>query len=179
MVASTAVQREMPWWVALINGIASLILGLLLISSPGMSTLILIQFMGFYWLIDGIISIVRIFTQTSDLHWGWLLARGILGILAGLAVINNPLWSTILIPTVLVIILGVQGIIGGIIGMIEGFKGGVKWGAVVVGAIGIIFGLILLTSPFMAALALPIVAGVFAIFGGIMAIIFSFQMRSA
>ena len=179
MVESTAVQREMPWWVALINGIASLILGLLLISSPGMSTLILIQFMGFYWLIDGIISIVRIFTQTSDLHWGWLLARGILGILAGLAVINNPLWSTILIPTVLVIILGVQGIIGGIIGMIEGFKGGVKWGAVVVGAIGIIFGLILLTSPFMAALALPIVAGVFAIFGGIMAIIFSFQMRSA
>ena len=179
MVASTAVQREMPWWVALINGIASLILGLLLISSPGMSTLILIQFMGFYWLIDGIISIVRIFTQTSDLHWGWLLARGILGILAGLAVINNPLWSTILIPTVLVIILGVQGIIGGVIGMIEGFKGGVKWGAVVVGAIGIIFGLILLTSPFMAALALPIVAGVFAIFGGIMAIIFSFQMRSA
>ena len=172
-------QMEVPWWVVLINGIASALLGFFLVISPGMSTVVLIQFLGFYWLIDGIISIVRIFTKTSSLSWGWLLIRGVLGILAGLAVINNPLWSTIFIPTFLVIMLGVQGIIGGIIGLVEGFRGGVRWGAVIVGAIGIIFGIILLGSPFMAAAVLPFVIGTFAIIGGILSIIFSFQMRSA
>lgn len=172
-------QMEMPWWVALINGIASLLLGLLLLFSPGMTTLILIQFLGFYWLIDGIISIVRIFTKTSDLHWGWLLVRGVLGILAGLVVINNPLWSTILIPTFLIIVLGIQGIIGGIIGLVEGFRGGISWGAVIVGIIGIVFGIILIGSPLLAATVLPVVLGIFAIVGGILAIILSFQMRSA
>jgi uncharacterized membrane protein HdeD (DUF308 family) len=135
--------------------------------------------MGWYWLIDGIISIVRIFTKTSDLHWGWLLARGILGLLAGLVVINNPLWSTVLIPTFLIIVLGIQGIIGGIIGLVEGFRGGVSWGAVIVGAIGIIFGIILLGSPLLAAAILPFTVGIFAIAGGIVAIIAAFQMRSA
>lgn len=180
MQATTMPERmAMPWWVALINGIASLLLGALLICSPGMTTLILIQFLGFYWLIDGIISIVRIFTKTTDLHWGWLLARGILGILAGLVVINNPLWSTILIPTFLVILLGIQGIIGGVIGLVEGFRDGPGWGAIIVGAIGIIFGIILLASPLIAATVLPVVVGVFAVIGGLAAIVLSFQMRSA
>lgn len=172
-------QMEVPWWVVLINGIASAILGFFLVISPGMTTIILIQFLGFYWLIDGIISIVRIFTKTSNLSWGWLLVRGILGILAGLAVINNPLWSTIFIPTFLVIMLGVQGMIGGIIGLVEGLRGGVHWGAVIVGVIGIVFGIILLGSPYLAATVLPLVMGTFAIVGGILAIILSFQMRTA
>jgi uncharacterized membrane protein HdeD (DUF308 family) len=169
----------MLWWVALINGIATLIIGILLLVSPGMSILILIQFLGIYWLIDGIVSIVRIFTRTTDIPWGWLLVRGILGIVAGLIVINNPLWSTILLPTILVIILGIQGIIGGIIGLVEGFRGGIHWGPVLVGAIGIIFGLILLASPLLGAVVLPLVVGIVSVVGGIAIIIISFQMRKA
>ena len=100
--------EDFPWWLVLIQGIAALILGLLLVTSPGMTTVILIQLLGIYWLIDGIFSIVRIFTKSTNIHWGWLLFRGILGIIAGLLVIQNPLWSTIFVPVVMVIILLLQ-----------------------------------------------------------------------
>lgn len=180
MSTNTVVAEEMegfPWWVALIQGIAALIIGVLLLMSPGMTTLVLVQLLGIYWLIDGIISIVRIFTKSTDTHWGWLLARGIFGIIVGLVVIQHPIWSTVLIPTTIVIVMGFYGIVGGIIGLVEGFSGGVKWGVVALGALSLILGIILLFNPLLGATILPIVVGIFAIIFGIIAIIMSFKMR--
>jgi len=177
MTATTTTLEDFPWWLVLIQGIAALILGVLLLISPGMTTFILIQFLGIYWFIDGIFSIVRIFTKNSNLHWGWLLVRGIFGIVAGLIVINNPLWSTLLVPTVLIYILAIYGLFGGIVGLIEGFRGSTSWGPIILGILSIIFGLILLGNSFLAALTLPWVVGIFATVGGIAAIIMAFKMR--
>ena len=47
-----------------------------------MTTIIL--FIGIYWLVDGIFTIIRIFVRDTDTHWGWLVARGLLGIVAGI-----------------------------------------------------------------------------------------------
>ena len=121
-----------PWWLILLQGIFAIILGLLLLSSPGMTTLVLIQFLGIYWLIAGVFNIVGIFLDHKQ--WGWKLFAGILGVIAGLLVIQHPLWSTVLIPTTLVVILGVVGLIFGIVGLIAAFQGGglgsgYSWGA--------------------------------------------------
>jgi uncharacterized membrane protein HdeD (DUF308 family) len=62
---------------------------------------------------------------------------------------------------------------------VEGFRGGIHWGPVLVGAIGIIFGLILLASPVLGAVVLPLVVGIVGVVGGIAVIIISFQMRKA
>ena len=176
MTATAEPAANIPWWLVLIQGISLIIIGVLLLISPGMSTLILIQFLGIYWLIDGIFSLVRIFLKSSDVHWGWLLARGILGILAGMVVINNPLWATILVPSVLVLFLGIYGIIAGIAGIFEGFQGG-GWGATILGAVSLIIGFILLGNRFAAAIALPPVIGIFAIVGGIGALVLAFRIR--
>jgi uncharacterized membrane protein HdeD (DUF308 family) len=170
--------ENVPWWLVLIQGIATILIGILLLISPGMTTLILIQFLGIYWLVDGIFSLIRIFIKDSDIAWGWLLVRGILGILAGLVVIQHPLWSTLLIPTFLIIVLAIQGIIGGVIGLFQAFKGG-GWGAGILGVLNIVFGIILFASPLLAATILPLVVGIFALLGGILAIIISFRLRSA
>lgn len=175
---SATVERldDFPWWLVLIQGIAALILGILLLTSPGMTFVILVQFLGIYWFIDGIFSLVRIFVPSGDVHWGWLVVRGVLGIIAGLLVIQNPLWSTILVPMVMVIILAVYGFISGGVALIEAFKGG-GWGMGILGALSLIFGLLLLFNQFAAAMALPVVIGIFAIVGGIVAIIAAFKMR--
>ena len=167
-------KYEVPWWLVLIQGIAALIIGIFLLTAPVATTFFLIQFLGIYWLIGGIFQIVAIFIDNSA--WGWKLFAGILGILAGFAVINHPLWSTVLVPTVLVIILGVQGLITGIIGLISAFKGA-GWGAGVLGGLSILFGILLLGSPFIAALALPWVFGIFAVAGGIASIIAAFRLK--
>lgn len=98
-------ERTTPWWLVLINGIAALILGILLITNTGATIFILVQFLGIYWLISGIFSIIAIFVDSSS--WGWKLFSGILGIIAGILVLNHSLWSALLVPTVLVIIIGI------------------------------------------------------------------------
>jgi uncharacterized membrane protein HdeD (DUF308 family) len=126
------------WWLFLLQGIATLILGGLLIISPGMTTAVLVQFLGAYWLVSGIFSIIGIFVGDREIHWGWFLLNGVLGILAGISVLNHPLLSTIMLPTMLVYLIAIEGIIMGIVSLINAFKGG-GWGAGVWGVVSIIF----------------------------------------
>ena len=163
-----------PWWLILLQGIFAIILGLLLVSSPGMTTFVLIQFLGLYWLIVGVFNIVGIFLDHT--RWGWKLFAGVLGVIAGLLVIQHPLWSTVLIPATLIVILGIVGLVFGLVGLISAFQGG-GWGSGILGVLGIILGLILLTSPLWGAVALPFIVGIFALIGGIAAVVQAFRMK--
>ena len=170
----TSEERLVPWWVVLIEGIAAIIIGVLLLIEPGKTMTLVIQFLGIYWFIVGIIDIVRIFIDSS--MWGWKLFSGIIGILAGLAIINYPLWATILVPTTLVWVFGFFGIIIGIIGLIQAFQGA-GWGAGILGVLSILFGLLLIFNAFYASLTLPFIFGILGIVGGLAALVMAFQMR--
>ena len=166
--------RAVPWWVVLLQGIVAIIVGVLLLAAPAATVSFLVLLLGFYWLISGIFSIVAIFVDSSQ--WGWKLFMGILGIIAGLIVIQHPLWSTILVPTLTVWIIGIFGVVMGVIGLIQAFSGA-GWGAAVLGILSILFGILLMANPLIGAAALVLVLGIFGIIGGILAIIAAFQMR--
>ncbi len=163
-----------PWWLVLIEGISLLILGLLLLASPGMTTLILIQFVGIYWLIAGIFKIISIFLDSSG--WGWKLVGGIIGILAGIVILQHPIWSPFVVGATLIIILGVQGLIIGVIGLIQGFKGA-GWGTAIMGGVSLVFGLMFLTNVWMFTFSLPWAVGILALIGGVLAIIGAFKIK--
>lgn len=177
MATASAIEEPIsfPWWTVLIQGIFSIIIGLLLLTSPGATTLVIVQFIGIYWLVTGIFSLVGIFMDKS--MWGWKLLSGVVGILAGLSIMQHPLWSTFMLPTVLVIFLGVDGLIIGVVGLIAAFKGG-GWAVGILGGLSLLFGLFLLGSPLIAALALPWVYGVLGLAGGISAIFVAFRQRN-
>jgi len=113
-----------------LEGIFASIFGILLLIAPGATLFFLVQVLGWYLFIDGILRIVSIFLDTS--LWGLKLAVGILGILAGIVVLNHPLWSAIAVPTYLVYIIGFLAIFQGIGGLIQAFQGG-GWGAGILG----------------------------------------------
>ena len=165
---------SLPWWMVLLEGIAAVIIGVLLLTSPGMTTLVLVQVLGFYWLIVGILALVSIFVDRS--LWGWKLCSGILGILAGLVIIRHPLWSALFIPTLLVVLLAVQALMQGVIKMVEAFRGG-GFGAFILAVLNILLGVLLLSAPLMAAFALPLVVGIFALIGGVTAIFGAFRLH--
>ena len=176
-MAATTMQKQapvIPWWVVLIEGIAAIILGILLLINPGSTTVLIIQFLGIYWFIDGIMSIVRIFIDKTA--WGWKLLSGIIGILAGIAIIQYPLWATILVPTVMVWLFGFFGIIIGVIGLIQAFQGA-GWGAGILGVLSILFGIVLLANPVVGAVTLPFIFGFLGIVGGIAALVMAFRMK--
>ena len=166
------------WWLVLLEGILAVILGLFLISAPGATSVFLVTVLGFYWLIRGIFSLVEIFIGDTGIPWGWLLLSGILGILAGLVVLRHPLLSTVVVGSVIVIIVAIEGLVMGVIDLIQAFSGG-GWGVGILGALIAIVSLILLSNIFGATLALPFVIGAFMIVGGIAAIFFSFRLRKA
>jgi uncharacterized membrane protein HdeD (DUF308 family) len=172
--AESSQSYPVPWWLVLIQGIAGVIIGLLLLINPLRTTVFLVQFLGIYWFVSGIFGIVSIFLDKSQ--WGWKLFAGLLGILAGILILQHPLWSTLLVPTTLVIILGVEGLIIGVVNLIQAFKGG-GWGIGILGALSIVFGVILLANIFVSAVALPFVAGAFAVVGGIVAIFYAFKLK--
>ena len=166
---------SVPWWLVLLEGIAAVIIGIFLLTAPGITLFFLVQVTGFFWLIGGILRIVSIFVDSS--LWGWKLLASILGILAGIVVLQHPLWSTVLAPGLYVIILGVQGIILGGAGLVLAFRGG-GWGTGVLSALSIVLGVVLLLNPlFIGVAVLPFVLGAFSLVGGILAIAAAFMMR--
>jgi uncharacterized membrane protein HdeD (DUF308 family) len=163
------------WWVVLLQGIAAIIIGILVFTDPATTLITMTIFLGVWWFIGGIFDLVRIFLDHEN--WGWKLASGILGIIAGLILIRHPLWSAILIPTTLVWILGFIGIVIGVMSIVQAFRGA-GWGTGILGVLSIGFGLILLFGNGLeAAKALVVVAAGLAIIGGIAAVFMSFRIK--
>ena len=165
-----------PWWLVLLEGIFAVILGLLLLTAPGATLLYLVQVFGFYLFIGGILRMVSIFIDSSS--WGWKFFGGILGILAGIVVLNHPLWSTIAIPTYLVYLISVLAIAEGAVLLFRAFTGD-GWGIGILGILSIIFGLVVILNPLIGVVALPSVLGGFMLVGGIAAVVASFRLRSS
>jgi uncharacterized membrane protein HdeD (DUF308 family) len=176
-MSTTAIspQQSNIWWVFLLQGVMAIILGLLFLAAPGETLVAVVTFLGFYWLITGVLALVRVFVDRS-VPWVWSLLIGIVGILAGIFVLRHPLLAALTVPTVLVIILGVQGLVMGVLDIIGGFKGG-GFGSFILGVINILVGLLLLGSPLAAALAVPLVFGILLLIQGVGLIIWAFRVR--
>lgn len=170
----TRAPATTPWWLVLIQGVAAALLGLLLLTNPAATTVILVQFLGIWWLVGGILSVVAIFIDRTN--WPLRAFSGVLGIVAGIVVLNHPLWSALLIPTTLVVLLGVLGVLIGIIYLVQAFQGE-GWGIGLLGILSLVLGLYLVFNPLGATLALPIVIGALAVVGGIAAVILAFRLR--
>lgn len=163
------------WWVVLLYGILSIILGVFFFVSPGITLVSVVFALGIYWFVTGLIGLFDMFQDRTA--WGWKLVFSALGIIAGLLVISRPLWAALVVPTAYVIVLGVWGIIMGIAMLISAFKGA-GWGAGIMGILGIFLGLLLIWNPFAAALALPFVLGAFALVGGVINVYMAFKIKS-
>lgn len=164
----------MPWWLVLIEGIALIVLGLLFLAKPGMTTLVLVQFLGIYWLVAGVFRIISIFLDRA--MWGWKLFAGILGIIAGLIVVRNPLWSTVILGNTLIVLVGIMSIVIGAISLWRAFKGA-GWGEGILGAVSILFGILLLANVWLFTFSLPWTLGLLSIIGGVLAIWAAFQVK--
>jgi uncharacterized membrane protein HdeD (DUF308 family) len=173
--ATTSTQEaSVPWWLVLIEGIALLILGIMFITNPGSTTLIAVRILGIYWLIAGIFKIISIFIDST--MWGWKLFAGVLGIIAGIIVLDHPMMAPLAVGATLIIILGIEGIIMGVVGIVQAFRGA-GWGAGILGIVSLLFGMLLLANVWAFTFSLPWALGILSIVGGIAAIVMAFRLR--
>ncbi|MCO6453551.1 MAG: DUF308 domain-containing protein [Caldilineales bacterium] len=173
--AMQAQAKQLPWWLVLVDGILAIIIGILLFTQPAATAGTLVLFLGIYWLIKGIVILIGLFRDRSA--WGWKLFIGIISILAGVAIIGAKfLVATIFVSVAFAWVIGIWGIVIGILEIIQAFRGE-GWGVGVLGVISIIFGYFIIANPFASAVALWWVFAIFAIVGGIFAMVKAFQMR--
>jgi uncharacterized membrane protein HdeD (DUF308 family) len=175
-VPATAASDELPWWLGLVQGVALLVLGVLCLTAPGATILVLVQLTGLYWLITGILGLISLVSDRTA--WLWKVFASVIGILAGIAVVGHPMWSSILVPTTLVIVIGIFGIVNGILVMVQAW-GIRRWSAVILGLVGVLLGLVLVANPLIGAATLPLVLGIFALVGGVMSIVMAWFERRA
>ena len=91
--------------------------------------------------------------------------------------LKHPLLAMVTAPAVLVMILGVDGLIMGVFDIIGSFTGG-GIGSFILGSINVVVGVLLLSSPVAAALAVPLVFGVLLLAQGIALIMWAFRVRA-
>lgn len=174
--------KPRPWWALLLEGIFLAVIGAVLLWAPAKTQantyFLLVQLLGIWWLVRGIMDIVVIFIDKTA--WGWKLIMGIISIIAGGYILMYPIAAGVVLPQIFVLVLGIWAMLQGIMMLIMAFKGG-GWGAGLLGGLGIVLGIILIGSygDFGMGLAFVWTAAFFALIGGIVMIVQAFRTRSA
>jgi uncharacterized membrane protein HdeD (DUF308 family) len=165
------------WGLLLIEGIVILVLGLALFLAPAMTLFVLIQLLAiYYWLVIGILTIASIFVDSR--MWFLKLLAGLLGIAAGIIVNQHPMWSALLVPSALTLILGIIGIGVGVLHLVRVFRGA-GWGAATLGVLNLGLGILILMMPLLTTLTLIYAIATFKVLMGILTIFAAFMTRSA
>ncbi len=164
------------WWLLLFGGIISLGVGILAISWPGKTIVVLAILFAIYLIVSGIFEIVRSFA--SGLTGGTrvlLLITGVLSVILGIFAIRSAINAVDLLG----IFVGIAFLFRGFASLFMGFdsKEGRGWN-IFFGLVMLIGGVVILAQPALSLVTLAWVVGIWLIVIGIYEIIASFILRN-
>jgi len=170
------------WWVVLLRGIVVLLMGILLVSRPLPTIVVLVYLLGFYWFFDGIFTLIgSIRGRKSHKDWSWGVFVGIISALAGVIVFTQPYISAVIGVTFMIYVVAIMVFVSGMWGIITGIRLRKQipneWSMIMGGVISALFAILLMSNPLMSAMTLVWLMGVIALVGGIVLIVISFRIR--
>ncbi len=168
------------WWVLLVRGIVAIAFGIVALAWPHVTVKALIVVVGVFWIVDGVVSAVRAIAARKYVNsWVWWLAGALVSVVCGVILFAWPAITALAFAYLVgfwAILLGVLEIIGAF----QVLANGGQWiGAMVAGAISLIFGLVMVIWPDSGITGLIWLVGIFALVFGILFVIAAFQVRSA
>lgn len=83
---------------------------------------VLVTFLGAYWFVNGLFGLFSLAADRSN--EGWKILFGILGVIAGLAVLGYPVYSAFIVPFIFIVMIGIWGMIMGFVSLFAAFRGG-------------------------------------------------------
>jgi uncharacterized membrane protein HdeD (DUF308 family) len=153
------------WWAFGLRGVAAVVFGILAFAWPGLTLGVLVLLFGAFALVDGVVAIISAIRSRGDHVWA-LLLEGVVGILAGLAVMNWPGITALL----LLYFISAWAVVTGVLEIISGVRLREiinEWAWIVGGALSVVFGILLIINPGAGALAVVWLIGIYAILYGI------------
>ncbi|WP_307621329.1 HdeD family acid-resistance protein [Streptomyces sp. V3I7] len=166
------------WQVVLLTGVASLILGILILVWPGASLLAAAVLFGIYLIVSGVFQLVSAFGthRTMSLRVLAFISGG-LSILLGLFCFKGPTQSILLLALWIGIGWLIRGITQTMAAISDGAMPARGW-HILLGIVTFVAGIVVIVSPFGSIAVLTLVAGIWLLVVGIVEIITSFQIRS-
>jgi uncharacterized membrane protein HdeD (DUF308 family) len=166
------------WWLLLILGLVSVIVGGVLIFWPGATITVVTVIVGFFMIVTGVVRFfVAVFDSHSQDRWLMVFA-GIVGIVLGIVVMKNP-EGTI---KVIALIVALFWLIAGLVDFFRGLTNADlpdRSARIVFGLMSAIFGIVILVWPAITIGVFAILVGIYAVFFGILEIVASFQIKNA
>ncbi|MGW7523620.1 HdeD family acid-resistance protein [Streptomyces sp. NPDC054783] len=166
------------WQVVLVTGIASLVLGVLVLVWPSASLVAAGVLFGIYLLISGVFQLVAAFgTHRATSLRVLAFISGALSILLGLFCFRGPMQSILL----LALWIGIGWLIRGItqtLAALHDSRMPARGWQIFLGVVTFIAGVVLIDSPFRSVAVLTLVAGIWLVVVGIGEIVTAFGIRS-
>ncbi len=164
------------WWVLALRGVLALIFGIMAVAWPGITLVVLALVFGAYAIVDGALAAVAA-TRAAKGQRAPLILLAVAGLLFGIMCVVWPGLTVLVIA----LLIGIWAIVTGVmeimtaIRMRKEIQG--EWLHIVVGALSVLFGVLVLAWPATGALTIALIIGIYAILAGIMLIVLSLRVR--
>ena len=167
------------WWLVLVQGVLSVVLGVLALARPGVTLGVLILLWGLFALLNGVVEVFSaIGAAGSHRSWGWQLAGGLVGILAGLVILRWPGLSALFVLYLVAIWAIVTGIVR-LVGAIAEHEALPHARMVALaGVVSVLFGIAMFAWPGVGLLTLVYLVGSYAIVYGVITSVIAFHLHS-
>jgi len=177
-VVSTIHQH---WVLFLVEGILLLVLGAAAIIVPVIATLAFTLFIGWLFLISGVVGLITTFWMRNVPGFWWSLLSGVVGIAAGIVLILWPISGTVSLTLVLIAFFVVEGIVTLMYAFEHRAQLSGRWGWMLASGIVdlILAGIIFAGLPETATWALGLLVGINLLFGGVAMIGMALAARTA
>jgi uncharacterized membrane protein HdeD (DUF308 family) len=167
------------WWIIALRGLVALILGLVLITYPGKSLVVVTWIVGLWALIEGLILMISSLFKHKEIEgWGMVFLQGLLGVALGLALMAIPQISL----GILFFLVGLWFVLVGIVLIVQAIEirkeimGG-EWIMIATAILSIIFGMLMMGNLQVSVAVAGFLIGVMMLIMGIMTIAFGFQLK--
>jgi len=178
-----AVTRSMHdhWLWFVIEGVVLVILGALAIVVPPLATLGVTIFLGWLFLISGVVGLVMTFMTRGAPGFWWSLLSGVLGVIAGLVLLVYPLTGALSLTLVVTAFFIVEGVASIMYALEHRKQLSGRWGWMLAsGIVDLILAAIILAGfPGTALWAIGLLVGINMLFGGASLIGLGLAARSA
>jgi len=174
------------WWMILLRGLFAIVFGILAILFPDPALVALALLFAVYSFLDGITTIAHaIRMRGRSPRWGWLLAQGILSVLAGVVAALFPVLTAVFGALIVLYLIAFWSVVTGVAGFRAAHAmadAGRKTWAYVAAVLSVLFGIALAiiatVTPLGAVSALILVVGVYAIVAGVLLVAFAISARA-
>jgi uncharacterized membrane protein HdeD (DUF308 family) len=168
------------WVLFLIEGIVLVVLGFLAIVVPPLATIAVTIFLGWLFLISGIVGLITTFWARHAPGFWWSLLSAILAIAAGIVLLAWPISGAVSLTLLLIVFFTIEGILSIMYALEHKKELSGRWSWMLASGIIdlILAAIILLGLPGTVAWALGLLVGINMLFGGVALIAMALHART-